>query len=132
MDKTIIITGDTGFLGGWLVDHFLSLNYKTVTVINPNKTLIKNPLSSYYIKELDKKCTEHKIDINDQIQVKKLIKNEKPSAVIHLATIGDVTLCAQNPSTCFNVSALSTLNLLKAIRIVDDTKPLISLTTDKV
>lgn len=130
--KTILLTGATGFLGGWLVSSFLDRNEHVVAVINPGSSIRKNDLAQYYLRGLDKRCEEARIDLLKPEAVEELISRVRPDVVIHLAAVGDVTLAAHNPALTFETSARSTLNLLDALRRTSPETLFISHTTDKV
>lgn len=130
--KTILMTGATGFLGGWLASSFLERGDRVVAVLNPGSSIRKNDLAQYYMRALDKRCEEARIDLLDPQAVDALVGRVRPDVVIHLAAVGDVTLAAQNPALTFEVSARSTLNLLDALRRSSPETLFLSHTTDKV
>ncbi len=130
--KTILLTGATGFLGGWLVSSFLERGERVVAVINPGSSIRKNDLAQYYMRGFDQRCEEARVDLLDPLAVDELVSKVQPDVVIHLAAVGDVTLAAQNPALTFVTSARSTLNLLEAIRRLSPETLFISHTTDKV
>ena len=132
MSKNIFITGATGFLGGWLTEHFINKGYNVEVSINSSSSSSKNKLSKYYIKNLGERCTERQIDLTKSDDVAKWISEGKPSAIIHTAAISDITVCHKNPVLAFNASALSSLNILEAIRQQNTNILLLSHTTDKV
>jgi nucleoside-diphosphate-sugar epimerase len=130
--KTVLITGATGFLGGWLVSSFLDRDDRVVAVLNPGSSIRKNDLAQYYMRGFDTRCREARIDLRDPQAVDALVTEVRPDVVIHLAAVGDVTLAAQNPSLTFVTSAQSTLNLLEALKRISPATLFISHTTDKV
>ena len=130
--KNILMTGATGFLGGWLVKHFLANGDKVGAIVNPKTSIRRNNLSQYHIENLNQACTEFAIDITDEGEIRKSIEDFRPDVVIHLAAVGDVTLCAENPDLAFRTSALSTLNLLEGLRKSSPATLFLSHTTDKV
>ncbi|SOC84383.1 CDP-glucose 4,6-dehydratase [Ensifer adhaerens] len=130
--KTILLTGATGFLGGWLVSSFLERGDRVVAALNPGSSIRKNDLAQYYMRSLDRRCEEARVDLLDPQEVEELVDRVGPDVIIHLAAVGDVTLAAQNPALTFEVSARSTLNLLDALRRSSPQTLFISHTTDKV
>ena len=127
----IIITGATGFLGGWLVKHFLEKNIDII-VINNSSRNIKNRVSQYIIKKYSDECNEKFINLMDSDSINNLVKAEKPDAIFHLAAIGDVTVAFDDPKNTFQISSNATLNLLEAIRNESPNTLFVSHTTDKV
>lgn len=130
--RTVLLTGATGFLGGWLVRSFLDRGDRVVAILNPGSSIRKNDLAQYYMAGFNKRCEERRIDLLDAASVDRLIEECRPDVVIHLAAVGDVTLAAQNPSLTFETSARSTLHLLDALRRLHPQALFISHTTDKV
>lgn len=130
--KTILLTGATGFLGGWLVSSFLERGDRVVAALNPGSSIRRNDLAQYYMRGLDRRCEEARVDLLDPQEVEELVDRVGPDVIIHLAAVGDVTLAAQNPALTFEVSARSTLNLLDALRRSSPQTLFISHTTDKV
>lgn len=131
-EKTILLTGATGFLGGWLTASFLERGDRVVAVLNPGSSIRKNDLSQYHMRGLGDRCVEARVDLLQPGAVDGLVVDAKPDVIIHLAAVGDVTLAAQNPQLTFETSARSTLNLLDAVRRLAPETLFISHTTDKV
>ena len=130
--RTVLLTGATGFLGGWLVSSFLERGDRVVAALNPGSSIRKNDLAQYYLRGLDKRCEEVRVDLLAPDAVQDLVESVRPDVIIHLAAVGDVTLAQQNPALTFVTSARSTLNLLDAVRRVSLGTLFISHTTDKV
>lgn len=130
--KRILMTGATGFLGGWLTGHFLQQGHEVHVVRNPGTSIRKDTRSQYDLLNLGSRCTEHRIDLMDQQAVAQTVAGAAPDIIVHMAAIGDVGICARNPTLAFNTSALSTLNLLEALRTSRPDTLFLSHTTDKV
>lgn len=128
----ILMTGATGFLGGWLARHLLDCGHELHVIRNPGATIRKDKRSQYEMEGLGGRALEHVADLMDETAVSRVVAAAKPTVVIHMAAIGDVTLCAQNPVLAFQTSATSTLNLLEALRLQFPQTLFISHTTDKV
>lgn len=130
--KRILLTGATGFLGGWLVGHLLRSGHDVHVVRNPGISIRKDATSQYEFLKLAERTTEHRIDLMDAQAVEATVTAAAPDVVIHMAAIGDVGICARNPALAFNTSATSTLNLLEALRQHRPETLFLSHTTDKV
>jgi CDP-glucose 4,6-dehydratase len=128
----IIITGGTGFLGGWLVSEFLVDEQEIVVLRNVDTRTTHKENSQYFLKNLNSRCREIFVDILDYEAILKIIKNEQPDTIFHLAAVGDVTVAFDNPKLTYEVSSNGTLNLLEAIRTVSPETLFVSHTTDKV
>lgn len=128
----VLITGATGFLGGWLVSHFLEKKAEVICFRNSKSQLSYRNDSQYFINDLGSKCIEEIINLSDFDAVNSTIKKHQPDVIIHLAAVGDVSVAYQKPKLTYETSSNGTLNLLEAIRISSPDTLFISHTTDKV
>lgn len=127
-----LLTGATGFLGGWLVSDLLDHSFEITVIRNPKSKASYRTDSQYFLKNFTEKCREEFIDLFDYSAVEKIIKEVKPDAVIHMAAVGDVTVAKNNPKYTYEVSSNGTLNILEAIRVHSPDTLFLSHTTDKV
>ena len=128
----IILTGATGFLGGWLIPRFLDKSFELIVFRNSKTKFNYQSDSQYIIKNYNKFCREEVLNLLDYTEVEKLIKEIKPDVVIHMAAVGDITLTKENPKYTYEASSNSTLNLLESIRLHSQNTLFLSHTTDKV
>lgn len=128
----VLITGATGFLGGWLVSHFLEKKAEVICFRNSKSQLSYRKDSQYFINDLGSKCIEEFIDISDFNVVNSAIKKHQPDVIIHLAAVGDVSVAYKEPKLTYETSSNGTLNLLEAVRLSSPDTLFISHTTDKV
>jgi CDP-glucose 4,6-dehydratase len=127
-----LVTGATGFLGGWLLPRLLSAGNEVVCCLNPNSNSSHRADSLYRLEHLSERCTELRVNLGDFAAVAALIGTVKPDAIIHMAAVGDVTVSLKNPLETFNASATSAANIFEAVRRSGRPIPVISHTTDKV
>ena len=102
-NKKILITGHTGFKGSWLTLILKSYGAKIIGISNE---IISKP--SFYDstkKMLDK---DYFLDIRDFKSLKKIIKNEKPFCIFHLAAQSLVFKSYNDPYYTFTRSSQST------------------------
>lgn len=128
----VIVTGGTGFLGGWLISDFLDKSFDVVVVRNPQNQVSYRQDSQYFIKNLGKNCTEVFLDILDFESVVSLVKKYTPDLIVHMAAIGDITIAQNEPKLTYEVSSNGTLNFLEAVRLYSPDTQFLSHTTDKV
>lgn len=128
----IILTGATGFLGGWLIPELLNKSFEVVVLRSPKGKISYQSNSQYFIKKFSKYCREEVLNLLDYSAVEKIIKEIKPDVVIHMAAVGDITVAKDNPKYTYETSSNSTLNLLEAIRLHCPNSLFLSHTTDKV
>lgn len=75
MQKRVLITGGTGFLGTYLARHFIKKKYSVIL-------LDTAPLTA---KDLEKKVTVENIDIRNKKQLLETFKKYKPEFTVHAA-----------------------------------------------
>jgi CDP-glucose 4,6-dehydratase len=127
-NKRVLITGHTGFKGGWLS---LILAQKGAKVIGFARKPETKP-SFYKSVNLDKKVTSIFGDIRNLKELKKVVKKYKPEIVFHLAAQPLVRKSYQNPIETYETNVIGTANLLEAVRETSCVKVVVCITTDKV
>lgn len=135
--QTLVVTGSSGLIGsecvrlfsceGWRV-HGLDNNMRADffgpsgdTRWNQERLALKFP-----------SFTHHEIDIRDRHGVFALLKEIRPSAIIHTAAQPSHDLAARRPFDDFDVNAAGTLNMLEAARQVCPEAPFVHMSTNKV
>ena len=127
-DKKILITGHTGFKGGWLTQ--MLLNWGAIIsgiALRPNTK--PNLFEALKLKE---KIKNYFWDIRDFKNISKIIKREKPEIIFHLAAQPLVRESYNNPLYTFETNIIGTANVLESIRDLKSVKAVIIVTTDKV
>lgn len=101
----LLIIGGSGFVGGHLISEMKSeLEYEIHVTVLPNE----------YIERDD--VAVHRLDITNEFQVKELIHEVRPDAVIHLAALSSVGLSWKRPCLTVNININGVLHVLNAIR----------------
>ena len=128
-NKKVLITGHTGFKGGWLTVLLNLLNSKVSGyALNPKGKL--NFFNSVNLKKILKRDIRKNItDLND---LKKNIKKIKPEIIFHLAAQSSVIESFKNSKNTVYTNILGTANLLEVLKKQKGVKSLIIITTDKV
>jgi CDP-glucose 4,6-dehydratase len=125
--RRVLITGHTGFKGGWLsilLNH-LSAKVKGFALLPPTQP---NLFTEARIIEL----IESEIgDIKDIKAISKSILDFKPEIVIHMAAQPLVRHSYDKPIETFATNVLGTAHVLEAAKNCDSVKAVISVTTDK-
>ena len=111
MKKTVFVTGGLGFIGSNLVNLLLK---KKFFVINIDKVSYSSNFKS--LKNVKKNYKFIKLDINNQIKIKKLLFKYKPLCIFNLAAESHVDRSIDNPWPFIRSNILGTYNLLEAIR----------------
>ena len=128
-NKKILITGHTGFKGGWL-SVILNLLGSKVSGFALNPQGKNNFFNCTKIKKIFKYDFRH--DIADINFLKKSIKKIKPKIIFHLAAQSSVIESFKNSEKTMLTNVIGTANVLEAIKNDKNVKCLIIITTDKV
>jgi len=127
--KKILITGHTGFKGGWLTVLLSLLNCRiSGYALNPEGKI--NFFNSTKIKKI------YKNDFRNQIEnfneLKKSINKVKPEIIFHLAAQSSVIESFKNSRNTISSNIIGTSNLLEACKDNNNIRCIIIITTDKV
>ena len=127
-NKSVAVTGHTGFKGGWL-SHWLSLLGAEVHGFSlpPEKE------PSFFTKTnlMEKLKTNYFGDVRDINQIKNFFSQAKPEIVFHLAAQPLVRKSYEFPLDTFSTNISGTTNLLETIRHASNVNAVINITTDK-
>ena len=125
-NKTVFITGHTGFKGAWLAYWLKLLGANVVGfALKPNtKPAHFNLLTNEY----------HSIigDIKNSKQLTETLSQYAPDIVFHLAAQPLVRDSYKNPVLTYKTNVMGTLHLYEAVRNTPSVKALVCITTDKV
>ncbi len=125
-NKTVLVTGGTGFVGGHLVEELIKLGANVIVVdINLDKK------SYLYTEKLDQKATVIHLDMCDYNKLLKLIEEYKVEFIFHLAAQALVEVAYHNPKQTLENNIVSTINILEAVRINPTIKGLVVASSDK-
>ena len=126
-DKTVLITGNTGFKGSWLTLWLLKLGANVVGISDeiPTKPSLFDAL------KIEDKINHYFVDITDLNSVKEIINESKPDFIFHLAAQAIVSTSYSDPIKTITSNVLGTANILEAIRFIDWNCTAIIITSDK-
>lgn len=127
LDGPIFITGHTGFKGSWL-----SLLLNHLGIGHFGYSLEAEVDSLYKRADLERMSKGVVGDIRDLENLSKVIKDVRPSAVIHLAAQPLVLRSYQEPLETFQTNCIGTANVLKAAFETPSVESALVITTDKV
>lgn len=125
--KRVLVTGHTGFKGGWLSLWLQSLgaNLKGFALEPPT-----NP--SLYVEALVSQGMQSEIgDIRDFPTVAKALSNFAPEIIIHMAAQPLVRHSYQQPIETYATNVMGTVHVLEAARLCGSVRAIVNVTTDK-
>ncbi|RLB34380.1 MAG: CDP-glucose 4,6-dehydratase, partial [Deltaproteobacteria bacterium] len=127
-DKKVLVTGHTGFKGGWLTLWLKRMGAKVQGIGLPPNTNPNLFLSARIWDNID----NHFCDIRDKSALKKSVHKFAPEVVFHLAGQALVKVGYREPIETLEVNVMGTAYLLQIFREVRSAKVLIMVTSDKV
>ena len=137
MNKILLVTGSNGLIGSEMVSHFHRLGWTVHGIDN-------NMRAEFFGAQGDTRWNQkrlldehpgyvhHELDVRDRDGMTTLVREVRPTAVIHTAAQPSHDLAAQRPFEDFDVNAGGTMNLLEAMRRGCPEAPLVHMSTNKV
>ena len=126
-NKTVIVTGHTGFKGSWLTLVLLNLGARVVGISND----IPTKPAFFQILKLNKKIKDLRADVRDLKIIKKILMRYKPDYIFHLAAQSLVKKSFKDPVNTFTTNFVGTLNILESLRELKKECVSVIITSDK-
>lgn len=126
-NKTVLVTGHTGFKGAWLTAWLQLLGAKVTGIALAPPT---EP-SHFLAARIADAMTDLRIDIRDQVALKNAIVEAQPDFVFHLAAQALVRCSYAEPLDTWQTNVMGTLHLLEALRALDKPCAAVLITSDK-
>ncbi len=126
-NKTVLITGHTGFKGSWLSIWLHELGANVVGYALDPYTDKDN----FVLSKIGEKIVDIRGDIRDVDKLSRVFEEYKPEFVFHLAAQPLVRLSYEKPVETYEINVMGTINVLECIRKTNETKVGIMITTDK-
>ena len=111
-NKNVLVTGGTGFLGGWLIKKLIQLKAKVTVIIRDYE-----PRSMLFLEKLNEKVHIVYGDLTDYNIVERALNEEEIEIVFHLAAQTQVTISNHSPISTFESNIKGTWIILEAIRL---------------
>jgi len=126
-NRRVLVTGHTGFKGGWLSLWLQSLGAQVfglalVPTQRPNL---------YEIAGIAQGMTSRILDIRELDALRAHVKEIKPECVFHLAAQPLVRVSYADPVGTFSTNVMGTVNLLEALRPLKSVMSVVVVTSDK-
>lgn len=126
-NKTILVTGHTGFKGSWLCIYLLELGANIIGYSLDHKYENDN----YNLTNLKNKIVDIRGDIRDFDKLNNVFNKYNPDIVFHLAAQPLVIESYKNPRETYETNVIGTLNVLECIKNISKKVTGIIITTDK-
>lgn len=126
-NKKVLITGHTGFKGAWLVTW---LSMMGADIVGISEKVPTDP-SLFELLNIEERITHYFEDIRNQAEVKKIILDEKPDFLFHLAAQPIVSLSYNDPLDTISTNIMGTANILDSLRYADFGCTVVVVTSDK-
>ncbi|NOQ29835.1 MAG: CDP-glucose 4,6-dehydratase [Helicobacteraceae bacterium] len=123
-DKTVLVTGHTGFKGSWLCLWLCEMGANVVGYS------LEAPTRPNHIELLDLDMVSIIGDIRDLDKLNKTFEQYRPDIVLHLAAQALVRLSYENPIETYETNVMGTLKVLEACRN-NNIKAIVNITSDK-
>jgi CDP-glucose 4,6-dehydratase len=126
IDRPVLVTGATGFLGGWLVKRLLAQSANVVCIVRdwvPRSMLLDGELIS--------RVTLVRGDIVDSALLERTLGEYEIDTVLHLAAQTIVGIANRNPLSTFETNIAGTWRLLEACRRSPAVKQIVVASSDK-
>jgi CDP-glucose 4,6-dehydratase len=113
LNKRVIITGHTGFVGAWLTNLLITEKCKIFGISLP----IKKDENRLFLKSnIKTKIKNFFFDLRDERRLNKTINHIKPDIMIHLAAQSIVSLGYAIPNETFETNAQVTSSILNCLK----------------
>ncbi len=126
-NRTVLITGHTGFKGAWLS---LWLHHLGSNVIGYALKAPTQP-SLFELCNLNTKVTSIEGDVRDFGHLKSVIQKYKPEIIFHLAAQALVRRSYSDPLETYSTNVMGTVHLLETVRQIGGVRVIINVTSDK-
>lgn len=123
--KRILITGHTGFKGSWLSLWLKELGSSISGIALPPE----NSPNHWDLLNLD--IEDHRTDIREADNLRKIIVETQPELIFHLAAQPLVRRSYRDPLETWSTNVMGTANLLDACKQCQSVKAIVVITTDK-
>ena len=126
--KTVLLTGHTGFKGGWLAAWLKLLGARVVGFALPPEA---DRPSLFEAAEVGRGMVSVLGDVRDRDAVEAVVRRHDPEVVLHLAAQPLVRRSYRDPVETYAVNVMGTVHLLDALRRFARARAIVVVTSDK-
>ena len=126
IDRPVLITGATGFVGSYLVERLLDAGASVTCIVRDYR-----PDSLFVNRDLFLDVNRVKGDLSDYRMVERTLAEYEIDTVFHLAAQTVVKIANISPYTTIQNNIESTLNVLEAVRVNGNIRHTVVASSDK-
>lgn len=126
--RRVLLTGHTGFKGGWIAIQLAKLGAEVTGLGLPPST---TP-DLFSLSRIAEGLSHHECDVRDRVGVADVLRAARPEIILHLAAQPLVRASYADPLATFATNVMGTAHLLDACRDSDGLRVIVVVTTDKV
>ena len=136
-DRTAIVTGSSGLIGSEVVTFLDERSWSVQGVDNNMRRDFFGPHGDTTwnldrLRRETRRFRHNDLDVRDRAAMETLVREHRPTLIVHAAAQPSHDLAASRPFEDFEVNAVGTLNLLEAARRHVPESPFVFLSTNKV
>jgi CDP-glucose 4,6-dehydratase len=124
-NKTVLVTGHTGFKGSWLCFWLIQMGAKVIGYS------LEPPTSPNHFELLNLDMVSVIGDIRDSDKLNAVFAQYQPEIVFHLAAQPLVRLSYKEPVETFETNVIGTLKVFEACRNTKSVRAIVNITSDK-
>ena len=126
-NKTVLVTGHTGFKGSWLCIWLKEIGAHIVGYALEPYTEKDN----FVVTGLRHQIAHITGDVRDYQKLKKVFEKYQPEIVFHLAAQPVVRESYINPKETYDINVCGTVNMLECCRLTESVRVIVNITSDK-
>jgi CDP-glucose 4,6-dehydratase len=126
-DRSVLVTGHTGFKGSWLTLWLQALGARVTGLADA----IPTTPSLYELARVGDRVHEVRADIRDHPAVLGAFAEHEPEVVVHMAAQAFVRRSFGDPRGTYETNVMGTVNVLEAVRATPSVRAVVNVTSDK-
>jgi len=137
MTRTALVTGSCGLIGSEVCSYLARCGFEITGVDSNERAVFFGPEGDtrWTLERLRQGIRSYRhvaVDIRDREAILNLVRDLRPSVIVHTAAQPSHDRAASIPFADFDTNAVGTLNLLEAVRRACPESPFVHMSTNKV
>jgi CDP-glucose 4,6-dehydratase len=112
-DRRVLVTGHSGFKGGWLTAWLEGIGARVTGISLPPD---QGPHNLFERAKIATRCESRFLDIRDSASVEQIVHDVQPEVMFHLAAQSLVNRSYRRPLDTFGTNILGVAHILEAAR----------------